>query len=410
MSLLLHFKLVSTLWRYAAPMELGQLAFYFLAPALFLLFALAIGIAAVVDRALICARWAAAGFTIAIVGLLLDTLRPAGDEWLRWLAVSMHWFVMLCAVQTFFSRWRLPAPRVSWIAFGVLVIALLPLFGSDAFPKLRFLSVQSGAAMILLPLLWSAIRQRRGGWVDAVILAAVILVLASYAGIIGFGAAQPAAQFDDVMRQRTALNMLFNVMMGMNGVLLGIVIIIALGADFVERQRLASQTDLLTGVGNRFALAEHLHNVERGHWQCAAVIAIDLDHFKKINDRWGHAVGDEVLRRVGARLRDLFAGHAQLLRIGGEEFLMMLPPAAAPAGSLLALSVREALAQIAYDDLAPDLVATASVGLAILLPDETVESAMRRADQAVYCAKASGRNRVIASSASDGLMTLRAVA
>lgn len=391
-------------------MDIGQLAFYFLAPALFLLFALAIGVASMLDRTLLSARWAAIGFTVAIVGLLLDTLRPSGDAWLRWLAASMHWFVMLCAVQTFYARWRLPAPRISWTMFIALTVALLPVFGVYQIPKLHFLIVQSGASIITLPLLWAAIGRRNGGWAERLILAATVLVLLGYVGIINVGAMQPDTHFVDAMRRGATVNMLFNVIMGMNGVLLGVVIIISHGADFVERQRLASQTDLLTGVGNRFALAEHLRSVERGTLQCAAVIAIDLDHFKMINDRWGHAVGDEVLRRVGARLRALFADHAQLLRIGGEEFLMMLPPAAAPAASLLALSVREAIAGIDYSDLAPDMVATASVGLAILMPGETVEAAMRRADQAVYCAKASGRNRVIASSASDGLMTLRAVA
>jgi len=158
--------------------------------------------------------------------------------------------------------------------------------------------------------------------------------------------------------------------------------------------RALAMTDELTGLPNRRAvlarLAEQLA-VGRG----TAVMIVDIDHFKSINDRHGHLTGDEVLRAVAGEvaraLREpMFAG-----RLGGEEFLVLMPGADLDAGTHVAEQVRAAVASIQtarwFDG--PSLSISAGVALAQPRPGG-VADALRRADEALYAAKAAGRNRV----------------
>lgn len=152
--------------------------------------------------------------------------------------------------------------------------------------------------------------------------------------------------------------------------------------------------DSLTNVLNRRALLERLGQElarSQRHGIACSVLMLDLDHFKRINDRHGHQVGDEVLkafvRRVGQALRpnDLFG------RMGGEEFLIVLPHTDGEAATSTAQRILQAAGKA--DGSVP--VCTVSIGLTpCRVPGDTVQSIMARADQAMYAAKAGGRNRV----------------
>jgi diguanylate cyclase (GGDEF)-like protein len=152
--------------------------------------------------------------------------------------------------------------------------------------------------------------------------------------------------------------------------------------------------DALTNVLNRRALLERLQQemarCKRYKTLCA-VLMLDLDHFKRVNDRHGHQVGDEVLkafvRRVGQALRP----NDLLGRLGGEEFLIVLPHTDGPSAQATAQRILRAVAQ--PDGALP--VCTVSIGLAAWTPqDESALDLMARADKAMYAAKANGRNRV----------------
>ena len=121
----------------------------------------------------------------------------------------------------------------------------------------------------------------------------------------------------------------------------------------------------------------------------------DIDHFKRINDRWGHATGDWVLRRIARETHQLLRKTDQAGRYGGEEFVVLLPETDLSEALLLAqrLSRRISDTAITPEHDAP-IPVTVSAGVAALAPDETGEELIHRADQALYRAKQNGRNRV----------------
>ncbi len=161
-----------------------------------------------------------------------------------------------------------------------------------------------------------------------------------------------------------------------------------------RRMHALALTDELTGLPNRRAVLTRLDELLRAEHACAALI-VDLDHFKVINDRLGHLVGDEVLRAVAAVLRDAVRPPMFVGRMGGEEFLLVLPDAMAEAARHVAERVRAAVAQLDVSRWPGSGALSVSIGMTVARPGaDTVSDVLRRADEALYAAKAAGRNRV----------------
>jgi diguanylate cyclase (GGDEF)-like protein len=165
----------------------------------------------------------------------------------------------------------------------------------------------------------------------------------------------------------------------------------------VELERLAT-TDSLTGLANRRrlfdCLEQEVYRAQR-YGTALSLVMFDIDHFKRINDCWGHATGDWVLRRIARETHQLLRKTDQAGRYGGEEFVVLLPETGLSEALLLAqrLSRRISDTAITPEHDAPISV-TVSAGVAALAPDETGEELIHRADQALYRAKKNGRNRV----------------
>ncbi|UTL82664.1 sensor domain-containing diguanylate cyclase [Pseudomonas putida] len=161
-----------------------------------------------------------------------------------------------------------------------------------------------------------------------------------------------------------------------------------------EDLRTLSVTDALTGIHNRRYFQERLKaELDRAQRddQELAVIMLDIDHFKRINDQYGHAVGDHVLRslcqRIGQRLRrtDVFC------RLGGEEFMVLCPGSNAEQARLLAMELWQGVRNLPVDGVGK---VTASFGVAGWRPGEGADALLLRADAGVYAAKQAGRDRV----------------
>jgi diguanylate cyclase (GGDEF)-like protein len=165
--------------------------------------------------------------------------------------------------------------------------------------------------------------------------------------------------------------------------------------------------DGLTNLYNRRFFAARLESEvarTQGEQAPLTVILIDVDHFKRINDLWGHAAGDAVLQRVADTLIAHVHPYEMSARFGGEEFVALLPGASLADGTTVAERIRVAIEQLRIPALGERETphVTASLGVASLGPgQETASDLLRRADQAMYDAKARGRNRCICASAAQ---------
>lgn len=165
-------------------------------------------------------------------------------------------------------------------------------------------------------------------------------------------------------------------------------------------RRLSRQSliDPLTGIANRAAIeAEAIRAIERAPRDGSAVslLMLDLDHFKAINDRHGHAAGDRVLCATTEAWQALLRGRDPLGRIGGEEFVVVCVDTTLEQAIVVAERLREATAALRFDDIDPQLRVTVSIGVAqSQRTGDTHEGVLARADAALYRAKQRGRDRV----------------
>ena len=121
---------------------------------------------------------------------------------------------------------------------------------------------------------------------------------------------------------------------------------------------------------------------------------IDLDHFKSINDRFGHLVGDDVLAQVAEAVRGAIRGADSAVRYGGEEFCVILPGTQQKEARAVGDRIRASIEAIDFSETSDDLIVTASLGVASLAEKEAVHEWLQRADLALFTAKHGGRNRV----------------
>jgi diguanylate cyclase (GGDEF)-like protein len=178
---------------------------------------------------------------------------------------------------------------------------------------------------------------------------------------------------------------------------LGAAIILAL-ACLMWRMRVMAMTDDLTRLSNR----RHLLGLARAaadRGEPFSLVALDVDHFKRINDAFGHAAGDVVLHRVAQACRAALRRGDRIGRTGGEEFTVVLPATSERNATAVAERMRAAVEAIDCSDIDPDLRVTISLGVAQWSRGDTLERLAARADEVLYRAKESGRNRVIAATA-----------
>jgi len=167
-----------------------------------------------------------------------------------------------------------------------------------------------------------------------------------------------------------------------------------------ERNRLSglAQRDGLTGLYNvatfKVLLEQNLRKMKTGEMKFLSLIMCDIDHFKMINDSYGHPIGDAVLKRVATVLRSHSRTMDVAARYGGEEFILMVPGCDIDQGWEIAEKLRGVIAGQQFREVPGDLKVTMSFGVASYLGEEDLDSLIRRADQALYGAKDHGRNKV----------------
>ena len=276
-------------------------------------------------------------------------------------------FFALMAVGPRFPRWALAVLG----PLGVVLIA----YALSTSP-----GPGDGAVLYALPVFWSTFFFGRRG-------AAVILVCVAVGHALTL-LALPAA---DSYPGRW-----LDVMVSVTGVALVVLVLERRNELLMARLAGEARTDPLTGLLNRRGFDEHAsrelaHLGRDGH--SIALVIFDLDHFKHINDQWGHMVGDRVL----AHMAKLLTAESRVIdvaaRLGGEEFAVLMPGGHQAGATAFAERVRRALAAADWSDV-PEV--RASAGIAVAVDPLGVQGMLERADRALYAAKRGGRDRTVA--------------
>lgn len=183
--------------------------------------------------------------------------------------------------------------------------------------------------------------------------------------------------------------------------------------SLMYRQAIQSaMQDPLTGTGNRTAMDNALHrelHLSRRYQQELSLVVLDIDHFKQVNDTYGHSCGDAILKQIAGAIQTASRESDMLFRYGGEEFVLVLTSTDQSGALVIAERIREHIASLVFMYENHPLHITISAGVSTLTPQETIQSLFERADKALYQAKHLGRNRVEASlSCRLEAMTVRA--
>ncbi|VVN93476.1 GGDEF domain-containing protein [Pseudomonas fluorescens] len=155
--------------------------------------------------------------------------------------------------------------------------------------------------------------------------------------------------------------------------------------------------DPLTDTGNRIAMDQTLLReieMSRQHLQPLSLLMLDIDHFKHVNDNHGHSAGDEVLKAVAGSIKHQLRNVDMVFRFGGEEFLILLSNTGREAAAMIGERLRFAAQAQDFAADGKSIELTISLGCSTLLPGESADSLLRRADSALYVAKRAGRNRL----------------
>lgn len=167
--------------------------------------------------------------------------------------------------------------------------------------------------------------------------------------------------------------------------------------EHLEEQRQKALVDPLTGLPNRAAWSERLgHEITQWqqHGNTLLLAMLDLDHFKRINDNYGHLAGDKVLKIIASVLRKRLRGTDFIARFGGEEFVLLMPSTVPAAGLKMLESLRASIEACPFHFKGEPVTITVSIGMTAFRPGEHSDQVLKRADQALYRAKNAGRNRV----------------
>ena len=168
-------------------------------------------------------------------------------------------------------------------------------------------------------------------------------------------------------------------------------------AIWYQKALLAAKVDPLTGASNRVALNDSLEReieLAKRHKTAMSVIMFDIDHFKQINDNYGHATGDDVLRETVAASMQGLRSTDMLFRYGGEEFVILLPGVDTHGAEQAAERLRDIIEKHVFQTQSSHVPVTISLGTSTLTLQDNAEQLMERADKALYVAKNAGRNRV----------------
>ena len=350
------------------------------------------------NRAQTCLRdWAGAGLLFFVNSALVLATSSAPPPY--WMTPALHNSLLFCAhAALWVGVRRYLGQRPGWPVVALLGVVV---FLAHDLPLLRKSVDQR--LMILWPLLmiinfstaWAMLRTHdfrlKSGFTPLVVL--LLLNVAQHgirAGFLITGEASGLAhRGNDLLQTSGHLALLVFIL------LCTVACAFLIIRDQAMQLRALAQNDAMTGWRNRRSMTQTLTQVQshsQRHGQTFALILFDIDHFKKINDAHGHHVGDQAICHVTRAVAEELRDYEDRFRIGGEEFLVLVPAATASQAPAVAERLRQRVALAPLDAIE----ITVSVGVAVFRTwSESWEDTLKRADEALYAAKRNGRNRCV---------------
>jgi len=339
-------------------------------------------------------------FLVYGAAFLLQNFPLLGDPANALLANAILTCFFFLAAHAILKRVGLPAPFGSLGCIACLGYPLLLWFmfvNRDVTGRILAANFMAGAMVFAIALPLMRLRDRKPA--DSV-LVAILLVCGFYVCIRTLAMLWVDGHIASPAQYASSLTKLvLDFSSALFSLAVALTLVSAIICDIIDDLRETSRTDPLSSLLNRRGFEERLVGVlerRRKLGTPLTLVVCDLDYFKSINDRFGHACGDRVIAAFGGALREA-APNGVTGRLGGEEFAIVLPDINLQSAKLFAQSVRIAISGMRIPELPQDCRVTASFGLAEMVRGESFESLLRRADMALLQAKRDGRDRVQAS-------------
>lgn len=363
------------------------------------LFASAFAWAATYEKVSRPARWIVAGFLLGMASF--------GAEWLIAVADDARFFVFasfalsITAFALFDAglarAYRQPIPWT--LLLGILAVSLplnLAIYDMPRTSPVRDVLYQFPYFLMQMVGAWIVARAKSPRPLDK-----ALGVLLAISGLQFLVKPYLAVAFGTGDRPQAYVDTFYAVLSQSMGAVLivavGLMMLVILLRDVLAEATVRSETDPLTGLLNRRGFEQRARTIAQRLATPklpASIVICDLDHFKSVNDRFGHAVGDKVISAFAKQLHDAVSENHIAGRIGGEEFAVILPGVDGASARLFAEGIRSAFAAAAIEGAPTDLRPTASFGVAELTRTDTLSDMLRRADLALYEAKDAGRDCV----------------
>ncbi len=361
------------------------------------------------DRKQHMAGWLALAYLSGLGAFLVDISRPSLDPVLSDIvAKGFFWGFSIALVLGIFARYKAKYPMIA--IGGIAGAGLSALFwfsfvDPDIILRSIFSSLTAGLLLLCaLPLFW----KKSSGVLDSVMFVFIaalcfIYFLRPYLIYDVFSATHTAANYES-----SAYAMLLHASSAFCGLACGVVMLIVVGHDIILKYQLATTIDPLTGLMNRRGLDQYINKeLEQNYEAGRAIMIIDLDKFKKVNDEHGHETGDQVLRRAASILQRVTGQLGKVARVGGEEFVVVLDALSSPDRLIVAQHLRLSIAMIIHPEIGTEGRVTASFGVTLTMERESFAMALRRADSALYEAKSDGRNCVVEASNDNSFTAIK---
>lgn len=364
-------------------------------------FALIFGLIAAYDRAYQSARWFSFAYMLGMASVAFEFILPFSAGYLKLVVVAIFasfLAALLSGIVGLSRRYVVAPPVMIIITIFVISVAInIYIYDLPRHSFARMILYQGPYMVVQLLGAFIVFRQGRRRVLDVVTGVFLSLSALNYvakpfvARAVGGPGDTPVDYID------TSYALYSQTMGAILALALGLLFVTIYMRDMLADMRAESQTDRLSNLLNRRgfeAQVDVLLKRHRGGAMPVCMIICDLDHFKQINDEFGHAAGDQVIAMFSGLLRTSASVEFVVGRIGGEEFAVFLPSATSSVARLFAEGVRSAFAGMQVKDVPTFRRFTASFGVAEMIRDEDFSSLLRRADTALYEAKRDGRNRV----------------